>query len=122
MTRTADCRETNELLPWYINRTLDEDEEARVRAHLEICSSCRGELYFGTSVYEAIRATQLTADAVPDGLACLRFLESLVLRHSGHLTESVMRFSRTVDHALSGELVMDWMPGIARDLVRSMVA
>jgi len=35
---------TEELLPWYVNGTLDGDERARVEAHLAHCLHCRREL------------------------------------------------------------------------------
>jgi anti-sigma factor RsiW len=38
------CDRIVELLPWYANRTLAPGEEAKVRAHLEGCPSCRREL------------------------------------------------------------------------------
>jgi hypothetical protein len=34
----------NELLPWYLNGTLESDERARVEAHLEACPICHREL------------------------------------------------------------------------------
>lgn len=118
MTRRTDCRETNELLPWYINQTLDEEEGARVREHLQTCEDCRAELPFLAAVYEATREDQIAVDAVTYGLAGLRFLESL-LPTSGRLARSVLGVSWTLE---STELVMDWMPTMARDLIQSVVA
>jgi len=34
----------NGLLPWYLNGTLDADDEARVRTHLDVCAVCADEL------------------------------------------------------------------------------
>lgn len=39
-------RQTHELLPWFLNGTLDESETAQVKAHLAQCAECREELAF----------------------------------------------------------------------------
>jgi hypothetical protein len=39
-------RHVLDVLPWYANCTLDEDETARVEAHLADCALCRDELEF----------------------------------------------------------------------------
>ncbi len=44
-------RESIELLPWYLNSTLDEGQRSAVAAHLGECAECTREL-------EEIRATQ----------------------------------------------------------------
>lgn len=44
MSRTTCDDPANTLLPWLINGTLEPEEEARVRGHLERCSLCREEL------------------------------------------------------------------------------
>lgn len=121
MTRTADCREVNELLPWYITHTLDEEEGARVRVHLERCEWCRAELSFVAAVHEAIRQDEPTPDAHAYGIAGLRFLESL-FPPSSHLAWTLLRVSQTLDDDQGRKLVMDWMPSIARDLMQTMVA
>jgi anti-sigma factor RsiW len=36
--------ETQQLLPWYLNGTLEESERARVDAHLAGCEECRADL------------------------------------------------------------------------------
>ncbi|HED04405.1 MAG TPA: hypothetical protein ENI60_06530 [Candidatus Fraserbacteria bacterium] len=37
-------RQLQELLPWYLNGTLEPDEREKTRAHLEYCAVCRREL------------------------------------------------------------------------------
>ena len=44
------------LLPWYVNRSLDTDEDARVRRHLQHCLACRRELAALHSVADAVAA------------------------------------------------------------------
>ena len=42
---SKECKDkTRELLPWYLNRTLSEDETKKVEEHLEECLMCRREL------------------------------------------------------------------------------
>jgi len=38
------CDHVAELLPWYLNGTLDEGEQGEVRVHLEGCTNCRQAL------------------------------------------------------------------------------
>src|SRR5215207_5880271 len=38
------CDHVAELLPWYLNGTLDEGEQGEVRVHLEGCTKCRQAL------------------------------------------------------------------------------
>ena len=40
----VDCQEVVERLPWLLNGTLEGDEAARVRSHLDSCAACRGEV------------------------------------------------------------------------------
>jgi hypothetical protein len=46
MNETLSHREAFELLPWYVNDTLDAAERRRVHAHLGSCLVCRRELSF----------------------------------------------------------------------------
>lgn len=43
-----------ELLPWYVNGTLDDKEQATVKAHLLICIKCREELARCQNVVSAV--------------------------------------------------------------------
>jgi anti-sigma factor RsiW len=47
-------KEAFELLPWYVNETLEEDERRDVRAHLSNCLVCRRELAFLEQLDHAI--------------------------------------------------------------------
>ncbi len=38
------CERATELLPWYLNDTLDETERREVREHLAVCETCRKAL------------------------------------------------------------------------------
>jgi hypothetical protein len=40
-----ECKDRiNELLPWYLNRTLPQDQARKVEAHLKVCPKCQKEL------------------------------------------------------------------------------
>ena len=46
----------SELLPWYVNGTLGEEERARIDAHLAACATCRAALSFEQQVYASLHA------------------------------------------------------------------
>ena len=50
-----------EILPWYVNGTLDDRERASVEAHLMTCAACQGELARCRNLAAAVRVT--AADA-----------------------------------------------------------
>jgi anti-sigma factor RsiW len=68
MTTDARHQEIDELLPWFANGTLEDEERARVERHLIACETCRRELALlrdvGETAAEAVRA----APPVPDAL------------------------------------------------------
>ncbi len=44
-----------ELLPWYLNQTLDASERLAVEAHLEDCAACRDEVVFLETLQSSAR-------------------------------------------------------------------
>jgi hypothetical protein len=57
------CRPTVELLPWYVNGTLEAEESHRVERHLAGCAPCRGELALCREMAAAIPAGESLAPA-----------------------------------------------------------
>ncbi len=56
-----DCGSAAELLPWYLNGTLGQEESAALEAHMESCPGCRQE-HRDTSFAAAAFNTHATAD------------------------------------------------------------
>jgi len=54
--------ETQRLLPWYVNDTLDDDDVVRVEDHLVECGQCRRELEF----LRLLESVCVQASPVPD--------------------------------------------------------
>lgn len=55
----------SELLPWYVNDTLEEHERQRVRVHLESCEDCRQDLELLSQLRNAVR-TESPSPLVPE--------------------------------------------------------
>ena len=64
-----------ELLPWYVNDTLDQDERRAVHAHLLACAECRQEEARCRETAAAVRAGRAAPSPHPAQLA--RLLERL---------------------------------------------
>jgi anti-sigma factor RsiW len=56
-------QELRELLPWYANNTLPEEERAKVEAHLAQCERCQQELRELRQIKEMIA---LSVESVPE--------------------------------------------------------
>jgi Putative zinc-finger len=56
-------QEIIELLPWYVNATLNREEQAIVASHLEGCAECAGEVRTLTAMRKAVIAV---GDQAPD--------------------------------------------------------
>jgi Putative zinc-finger len=55
-------RQTQALLPWYSNGTLDPDEVALVEAHLAQCSECQADLVSSRELGQQISRLSMNAD------------------------------------------------------------
>jgi len=55
--------ETERLLPWYVNQTLDDAEQARVDRHLAQCVQCQREVEFLRGVQSVVSEPSTEADA-----------------------------------------------------------
>ncbi len=72
MTEKTSTEHPDELLPWYVNATLDEADRERVARHLEHCDRCRSEIAFLSRLREQIRDS--SQDVPPPGELGLRRL------------------------------------------------
>jgi hypothetical protein len=50
-TRPADHREISELIPWYVNGTID---RRRLDSHFRTCAACRNEMLQESRIYQAM--------------------------------------------------------------------
>ena len=87
-------REIIELLPWYLNKTLEPEEQARVENHLRECSPCHGELEELTGLRKVV------AVEVP--------------QFSGTLLEGTMRRIRARRQPVTRERTSEWWRGFLR--------
>ncbi len=55
LQQTVDHQELVELLPWYVNGTLDETERSIVQRHIEDCAECRDDVEMLAEARRAIR-------------------------------------------------------------------
>jgi anti-sigma factor (TIGR02949 family) len=60
------CAEAFSRLDDYLDRELESEELAAVRAHLELCATCAGEFAVEREVLEAVREKLRRIAAPPD--------------------------------------------------------
>lgn len=86
-------REIDALLPWYVNRTLTDDEYGRVEAHLSECARCQRELDWLCELRSAASEPGMpTEDHADASLERLRGHEArLVVMFDPSLTENQLR-------------------------------
>lgn len=65
-------RDVWELLPWYVNQTLEPAERERVEAHLATCITCRSEVVLLRQLERHVRDTDVLDDAVTRSLSAVR--------------------------------------------------
>ncbi len=53
--QSSEHRSVDELLPWYVNKTLDDRERARVERHIATCASCQENVRLWSQVQSAVR-------------------------------------------------------------------
>lgn len=53
--QSSEHRSVDELLPWYVNGTLDDRERAQVERHLTTCSSCQENVRLWSNVRSAVQ-------------------------------------------------------------------
>ena len=63
--RSDDAGHVADLLPAYVNLTLEDEDVARVRTHLARCPACRDDLAFWTSVAALTIQAAATAQNAP---------------------------------------------------------
>ena len=68
---TDEHRHAEQLLPWYVNGTLDAKEQSRVDAHLSQCTRCRADAAFQARLRDIAGVVPVAAD-VARGWAALR--------------------------------------------------
>jgi anti-sigma factor RsiW len=60
-------QKVQELLPWFLNGTLEADDVAQVEEHLQSCPACRSEL----ECLQVLRSTYVDTELAPDAEAAL---------------------------------------------------
>ncbi len=96
-----DSDHITDLLPAYINQTLDPIDNARVQSHLLTCAACRDELALWQEIAEL--ATRFALVTEPTTVPSLALLDRIWAE-----VEAPARQKSSVLHALSRKLVLMW--------------
>lgn len=110
MTDSISHRDAFELLPWYVNDTLDAEERRLVHAHLGSCLVCRRELAFleqlGREVAEAPPVDLSAQRAYASVLARIEASEGPFVRRLRHRVRSAWTALRESHPAIRGALLV----------------
>lgn len=60
-SETRQHEEAWELLPWYVNGTLEDPERKAVADHISMCATCEGELARCRAIASVVRSSKMTA-------------------------------------------------------------
>ena len=108
-----------ELLPWYVNGTLDGEERAMVEKHLKECLACRNELEEMEALHVVVQAHASASNESSPGQAgldrLLAALESVDPEESAQTGEKVGERSRSETRLLRfpSERFRRWAPALA---------
>lgn len=72
MIHKSEHQEVWELLPWYINHSLDTTEEHRVRTHAKNCIACKIELTQQQQIFEKVNQVNLLQQTAQISFAQLK--------------------------------------------------
>ncbi len=108
-------REIVELLPWYLNGTLEVDAQRRVETHTADCARCRREIRQWQTLQSTVREM---GDAVPEpateGFAALR-------RRIERERESVVSWRDRIQEWLDGLFARRPVPALALAVVAAQI-
>ncbi|HEX6949430.1 MAG TPA: zf-HC2 domain-containing protein [Nitrospira sp.] len=106
-----------ELLPWYVNGSLRQDDRQRVARHLESCPDCRRELDELTDIRRSLK-TMYDAEAEPSARLA-RSVMAQVAEDSGRrsLRAHDRSWTSGLDRWFRSLLMPQWVPTLAAILL-----
>lgn len=99
----------NVRLPWYVNRTLPEEERAEVDAHIASCEACREALSLCEEMASAVRSD--AAVPIPPFANAEMLLANSESRPGGHRSERWRIAAAVAVVVVSGLLAATWYVG-----------
>jgi hypothetical protein len=102
--RGSPHEQTQALLPWHVNNTLDGDERTLVDSHLAECAECRSELALEHAL--ARQVASLPVDAERGWPALADKLDASALAGRGAAPVPLLQRRVTIGWALSGQLAV----------------